>query len=393
MAATTESTIQPAESAEFQTAQIAPVVGAHLVHDIYTSAIAPLLPVLIEKLSLNLTQAGLLTTFIQFPGVLNPFIGYLADKVSLRYFVILAPAVTATLIGMIGFAPNYFALAILLFAAGVSTACFHATAPAMIGRVSGRKIGLGMSMFMAAGEAAYAVGPLLAVWVVSTWTLEGFWRIAVLGWAATLLLYLRMRGVSARVEKPGSLHEILPALTSLYLPFALFNLVRFPLSESLTTYLPTLMIMRGASLFVAGASLSILMVAGVVGVMLIGPLSDRIGRKVVLIIVTLASAGLALLFLQVSGWQALLVLMALGFFALSTNAIMMAIVQERFPSNRAMANGLYMMLNFVLRPAGTVAVGFMGDQFGLEKAMFWGALVSLLGVIPILKLPKKIDRI
>jgi FSR family fosmidomycin resistance protein-like MFS transporter len=263
----------------------------------------------------------------------------------------------------------------------------------MIGRVSGRKIGLGMSMFMAAGEAAYAVGPLLAVWVVSTWTLEGFWRIAVLGWAATLLLYLRMRGVSARVEKPGSLHEILPALTSLYLPFALFNLVRFPLSESLTTYLPTLMIMRGASLFVAGASLSILMVAGVVGVMLIGPLSDRIGRKVVLIIVTLASAGLALLFLQVSGWQALLVLMALGFFALSTNAIMMAIVQERFPSNRAMANGLYMMLNFVLRPAGTVAVGFMGDHFGLEKAMFWGALVSLLGVIPILKLPKKIDRV
>jgi len=373
----------------FQTSQVIPVVAAHLTHDIYTSSVAPLLPVLIEKLSLSLTQAGLLTTFMQLPGIFNPFIGYIADKVSFRYFVILAPAVTGTIISAIGFAPNYAALAILLFCAGISTAAFHAPAPAFIGKVSGRRLGLGMSLFMAAGELAYAIGPLLAVWAVTTWTLEGFWRLAVLGWLASLILYLRLRDVSTSVEKPGSLRAILPALPGLYLPMALFSLARYPLMESLTTYLPTLMNMRGASLWIAGASLSLLMVSGVAGVLLIGPASDLWGRKTVLIATTLATTGLALLFLNASGWWTVVILIGLGFFSMSTNPVLMAIVQERFPNNRAMANGIYMMVSFVLRPIGTVAVGLMGDSIGLEKAMFWGALISLSAIPAILAMQEK----
>ena len=61
----------------------------------------------------------------------------------------------------------------LMFAIGVSVAAFHAPAPAMIGRVSGVRIGLGMSIFMASGELARAAGPLIAVWAVATWGLEG----------------------------------------------------------------------------------------------------------------------------------------------------------------------------------------------------------------------------
>jgi FSR family fosmidomycin resistance protein-like MFS transporter len=388
MATETLPLVEPSESTEFQTGQVIPVITAHLTHDIYAASVPSLLPVLIEKLSLSLTQAGLLTSFLQIPGILNPYLGYLADKARFRYFVILAPAVTGTLISLIGFAPNYFALAILLFCAGVSTAAFHAPAPAMVGRVSGRRLGLGLSLFMAAGELAYAVGPLIAVWAVTTWTLEGFWRLMVLGWAASLMLYLRLRGVSARVEKPGSLRAILPAIPAMFLPIAAFNLLRYPLMESLTTYLPTFMSLRGASLWVAGASLSILMASAVVGVLLVGPLSDRVGRKPVLIGVTIVSAGLTLVFLNMNGWMALVTLVALGFVSQCTNPVMMAMVQERFPNNRAMANGLYMGLSFVMRPIGTIAVGLVGDAFGLEKAMLWGAIFSLLGIFAVLRLPE-----
>ena len=40
---------------------------------------------------MSLTQAGLLSTVMQIPHLLNPYIGMLADRVSVRYFVILAP--------------------------------------------------------------------------------------------------------------------------------------------------------------------------------------------------------------------------------------------------------------------------------------------------------------
>ncbi len=129
--ATTETiasaTPQDAASQEqFQSGQVLTISSGHFFHDIYTSFVPALLPVIIDKLSLSLAMAGSLTAIQSLPGVLNPFIGYLADKVSLRYFVILAPAITATLIGGLSFAPNYLSLVLIFFMTGISIAVFHA---------------------------------------------------------------------------------------------------------------------------------------------------------------------------------------------------------------------------------------------------------------------------
>ena len=70
----------------FQTRQILQIVGGHFIHDTYTAFVSPLLPLLIERLSLTLTQAGSLSVFLQLPALLNVFIGYMADKISLHYF-------------------------------------------------------------------------------------------------------------------------------------------------------------------------------------------------------------------------------------------------------------------------------------------------------------------
>jgi len=352
--------------------------------------------VLIEKLSLSLVQAGALSACLQIPSLLNPIIGYLGDKVNLRLFVILAPAVTATLLSSMGLTSNYLALILLFFCAGISIAAFHATAPAMIGRVSGQRVGLGMSLFMTGGELAYTLGPLLAVWVVTTWTLDGFWRVVVLGWAASLLLFLRLRGnangAAARPEQPGSLRLILPQLAGVFIPLALINLFRHPLMESVSTFLPTYLAGRGFSLWIAGASLSIIDLAGVPGVLLSGWISDRVGRKQVLLVASLACPILVLIFINVSGWLAFVTLLGMGFFASASMPVFLAIGQDQFPNNRAVATSLVMMIVFVLRPVGTLAVGYMGDHLGLQAAFFWSSLLSLLTIPAILALPGKVKN-
>ena len=388
---TTESITftQTEEKRSFQGLQALPILLGHFVHDIYTAAVAPLLPVLIEKLSLSLTAAGSLTAIMQIPAVLNPFIGYLADRVSVRYFVIFAPAVTATLVSLIGFAPSYLSLAILLFAAGVSTAAFHAPAPAMIARISGTRIGLGMSLFMVAGSLGYTVGPLLAVWAVSTWTLDGFWRLVFMGWATSLVLYFRLRNMPARPEKSANLRAMLPLVGGVFVPIILFNLFRNPMIECLTTYLPTYMSSQGSSLWVAGASLSIIEFAGAAGSLTMGVWSDRIGRKRVLFVGSLLTSLLMLVFLRAQGWLIGLILLALGFMGFSALPVMLAIVQEQFPNHRATANGLYMMVIFLLRPVGTLVVGLLGDRFGLQTAFLIATGISFLTLPVILTLPEK----
>ena len=378
---------ESSEDEGFETGQVLTIVSGHFVHDVYTAFIAPLLPLIIEKLSLSLTLAGSLTAILQLPGLLNPFIGYLADRVSLRYFVILAPAVTATLISSMGFAPSYFALAVILFVTGISVAAFHAPAPAMIAEVSGKRVGLGMSLFMAGGELARTVGPLLAVWAVSTWTLGGFYRIVVLGWAASLMLYVRLRNIPARPSRNGSTRAILPLLKTLFLPLLLITLFRNFMMTSLSVYLPTFMSRAGASLLVAGGALSVYELAGVAGALTSGTLSDRIGRRFILVAATLASTGILLVFLNVQGgWLQAAALLALGFTNLSTTPVLMAIVQEHLPNNRAVGNGLYMSINFLMQLLAILGVGLLGDYFGLQAAFFWSALISLLAIPPILAL-------
>jgi FSR family fosmidomycin resistance protein-like MFS transporter len=91
-----------------------------------------------------MTEAGLLTVFMQGPSLLQPFIGHLADRISLRTFVILAPAVTATMMSLLGVAPGYAVLALFLVAVGFSSASLHAVGPVIAGNLSGRSLGRGM---------------------------------------------------------------------------------------------------------------------------------------------------------------------------------------------------------------------------------------------------------
>jgi FSR family fosmidomycin resistance protein-like MFS transporter len=383
-----EVAISKTETEEFQTGEVSTISFAHFINDVYTAQIAPLLPVLIDKLSISLTAAGGLSSLVQLPALINPFIGHMADKVSLRWFVILAPAITGTLISFIGTASTPLELALILFVAGISGASFHAPAPAMIARISGKQVGKGMSFFMASGELARTIGPLLAVWAVSYWTLEGMWRLAILGWASSILLYWRLRKVPARPDNRADVRTLIPSLRTVFLPLSLIIFFRNFLNVSLTTYLPMYMSVQGASLLIAGAALSVLEVAGVAGALLSGTFSDKIGRKPILIVATIGAAAMMLFFLNAEGWILVPILLVMGFAALSTTPVLLAIVQENAPNNRALANGLFISIAFLIRPISLLVIGYLGDMLGLQNAFLISAGISLLALVPIVFIPQ-----
>ena len=66
----------PRDAGTFQTGAVLLLSLCHFVHDVYSSFLSPLLPLLIQKLSMSLTQAGLLSTVMQLPALINPWIRY-----------------------------------------------------------------------------------------------------------------------------------------------------------------------------------------------------------------------------------------------------------------------------------------------------------------------------
>jgi FSR family fosmidomycin resistance protein-like MFS transporter len=157
---------------------------------------------------------------------------------------------------------------------------------------------------------------------------------------------------------------------------------------ALAVYLPTFMSQQGASLWAAGAALSIWELAGIGGALVGGTLSDRVGRKTVLVIAMTTSSLLMFVFLNVSGWLLVPVLLALGFTSLSSTPVMLAMVQEGVSHNRAMANGLFISMTFLVRPIAAFVIGLVGDHFGLPSAFTMSTIIGLLSIPMIYFLPQ-----
>lgn len=373
---------------EFQTGRVTTISATHAVHDTYTAFLQPLLPVFKENLALSFTQAGLLTVFNQAPSVLQPLIGHLADRLTLRFVVILTPAITATGMSLLGVAPSYLVLALLLTVVGLSSATLHSVAPVIAGRLSGRNLGRGMGFWMVGGELGRTLGPLIIVGAVAFLGLGGTTWLMIGGWLTSILLYFVLGDVSARpaAEARGlPWKEALKAMGPLLVPLVGIIVVRSFMVAALTTYLPIFLTTEGAALWFAGVSLSILEGAGVVGALLGGSLSDRLGRRALLAASLVSTPALMLLFVVAAGWMRLPLLLALGLTSLSITPVIMALVQESSPQNRALANGTYMMLSFLIRSGVVVVVGAMGDLWGMRVAFIVSAILPLLG-LPFLRL-------
>ena len=187
---------------EFKIGRVVAVSSGHLTHDTFSAFLSPLLPLLIEKLSMTRAAAGSLQLFIQGPSLIQPLIGRLADRVNLRFIVILAPAITATAMSLIGIAPTYAWLALLLTIVGISSAFFHAVGPVLAGNLSGPRLGKGMSIWMVGGEMGRMFGPLLIVSIVAAMSLEQSIWIMGVGWLASVVLFFLLRDIE--ITKPAS---------------------------------------------------------------------------------------------------------------------------------------------------------------------------------------------
>lgn len=381
----------PKEQSRFSASSVTILSAAHGLHDTYSAFLPAFIPIFLQTWALNKTQAGLLTAFNQIPSLSQPFIGYLADRKNLRWVVILAPAITAVMMSLLGIAPGYGWIALLLILTGISSASMHAVGPVICGRLSGPQLGRGMSFWMVAGELGRALGPLAVVTMIQLFGLKSTPWLMVFGLAVSVLLYFRLRNIQVETHAGADLVNWKPALRSMA-PFMFgmlaVNFCGLFVTTGISTFLPTYLMETGATLWFAGASLTILELAGVMGVLISGPLSDRLGRKPVLAAVFAITPVCLFLFVQSQGWLRILMLMLLGVSSLATTPVMMAWVQESFPQYRSLANGLYMAMNFVLRSGIAVVLGWMGDRMGLQITYIISAGIMLVGILFVLLLPE-----
>lgn len=380
----------------FNSGSVLLVSATHLLHDIYSSFLAPLRPLLIEKFGITLAMASLWDLFQRIPWFLNPLLGVIAERTAARYFVILTPAITAVSMSLLGVAPSFIMVSILLFVMGISSAMFHVPSPVMIKKLSGNYTGRGMSWFMFGGEMARTLGPLVITGTVSWWGLEGTWKLIPFGLVASFILFLRLRKIHISSDFQREEKESPQYWKTIrqYLPFFFIlvgiTLFRSIMKSGLTAFLPTYFYTeKGETLWFSNSTLAVFQLAGAVGTFLSGTISDRIGRKSTLLVISILTPVLMAFFVMSSGIMSFVLLVILGFFVFAPGPVLMALVQDVSRDLPVFMNSIYMTISFVSSAVAVVFAGLIGDWLGLEKTYLISSVLAL-GAIPfVLMLRKK----
>ena len=366
---------------------IATVSVAHLVQDTYSAFLAPILPLLIEKLGMSLVMSAFLDIARKIPSLLNPFFGLLAERSDARYFVILSPAFTAVVMSLLGVANSYSMLIVLLFMAGITSTLFHIPSPGMIKASSGDKLGRGMSYYMVGGELARTLGPLIITGGVSLWGLEGTWRLMPFGIIASLILYYKLRNFefknqkfAKRREKGDAMREVKQFLP-LFGVMGGFMFFQSAMKMAVTLYLAVYLTQEGFSLWIASSALAILQFFGVIGTFISGNISDKIGRQKTLVIMSTGAALSMSMFLFSTTVYTMFPLLALlGIFMFANGPIMLSVIHELETKMPTFINSVYMSINFSVSSIVVLAMGVFGDTIGLHLTYTIAAFLAYIAI-------------
>jgi FSR family fosmidomycin resistance protein-like MFS transporter len=368
---------------KLQWKSLAVLASAHLITDAYNNFLAPLMPLLIQKMNLSLALAGSLVTIRALSSFFTqPAVGYISDRTGMRLFVLFGPLITGIFIGLLGIAPSYGVVALCLIMGGIGHSALHPQSAAMIGDIGRRRAGFFMSVWMIGGTLGMAIGPLIVTVVVSRFGLIGTTYTIVLALIITIFLIRLVPNSPVREGVPDSYslrRYLFPKIRPLALLWILV-VIRSATAMSFLNFLSVLLIQKGFPLLTSGFAVSLFTGGGAFGGFIGGTLSDYVGRKKVMLASFLLSPVFLFFFLQSHGIPSLGLLVIGGICIWGTSPVIIVSAQELVPESRTLVSSMMMGLGWGVGAILVTVTGLLGDTIGLEKALQWVLFLPLIGV-------------
>ena len=360
-------------------------IGHGLTHW-YPATFYLLLPLIGAELGLSYSQIGLIMTCNYIAAaVANVPGGVLVDTVGRKGLLM---AVSLFWIGfpylLIGFTHSYLMLLACVALVGFGNSLWHPTAIPTLARRYPERKGLVLSIHGMGGNVGDAVAPLVIGSALAAFT----WREVVVlnvvpGLVVAALLFvflgtLRLGGKRSEGETQ-SFRAYLAGLKELLRDRSLVLLstgsaFRTMTQSALLTFLPVYLANdMGYSPFWVGACLFALQAAGFAASPIAGHLSDRMGRKQILV-GSMAATALVLATMAFLGGSPVFVALVavLGFFLYATRPVIQAWILEATPRNMGGSSiGLLFGAQAIGAALGPLFGGMVADRYGLLAAFYF----------------------
>jgi MFS family permease len=383
-------------------------LGHSLTHW-YPATFYLLLPIIGKELGLSYSEIGLIMTCQYIAGaVANVPGGALVDTVGRKGLLM---ALSLFWVGfpylLMGFAHSYLMLLACVALVGFGNSLWHPTAIPTLARNFPQRKGLVLSMHGMGGNVGDALAPVVVGALLTFMT----WRQVVilnvipgLVIALVLLVFLgtlRLGGKKARKDGATheggvqSLREYFRGLAPLFRNRSLILLstssaFRSMTQNALLTFLPVYLAYEmGFSPVWVGACLFALQAAGFAAAPVAGHLSDRMGRRSIMM-TSMAMTAVVLLFMAFAGKSfAFVVFVAiLGFFLYAIRPVMQAWLLETTPKNMGGTSiGVLFGAQSLGSSAAPLLAGLIADRYGLGATFYFLAATIVIANLFILLMP------
>ncbi len=346
---------------------------AHFVHHLTMALLPPLMPFIRRDFSLSYTQAGGLITAHSIAYGISQFpAGLAGDRFGSRILLTIGVAGVALAGLMIGFAPNYIAMAVLLVVMGLAGGGYHPSAsPLVSASVKPAYRGRALGVHQIGGTMSFFLAPLIAAGIATALGWRGtFIAVAIptlcIGIAFHLILSRAGYAGTPVVRSPKTpMVTAEPGGRRRLVAFVSIGIASMVLLQSTLKFVPLYAVdVLGASEERGAALLSIAYFGGIWGGPLGGQLSDRLGRIPVMIAVGLISGPAIYLLKHVSLDVSIYAVLLLMGTAMHTGmpVVESYIISNVSPQRRSGVLGLYYTISRG-GPTITVLLGRLIDAY------------------------------
>jgi MFS transporter, FSR family, fosmidomycin resistance protein len=386
------------------------ISAGHMMTHWYPATFYLLLPLIGNELGLSFSQIGSILTCQYVAGALCNLPGGMAVDVIGRKGLLMAVALSW--IGLpyfvMGLSYSYWMLLVCAALVGIGNNLWHPTAIPLLAQNHPQRSGLVVSIHAMGGHLGDAVAPLVvgAMLTVLSWRDVMIMNVipGVIASVLMLMLLGQNGGVSVgRDPAAAKARKAAPSLAGVMslladrtvVTLSLGSAMRAMTAMTLLTFLPLFLANEmGYPPSWIGGLLFALQAAGFVAAPVSGHLSDRMGRRNI-IMASMAMSGVVLLFMAFAGRSPAFALFVafLGFFLFATRSVLQAWLLDSTPKHLGgTAIGILFGAQAVGAAIGPLTAGLIADRYGIIATFYFLAATIVIANLFILITPAETPR-
>ncbi|MEK3764241.1 MULTISPECIES: MFS transporter [unclassified Solibacillus] len=363
----------------------------HLINDTMQAVIPAMFPLLERDLGLTFTQLGMISFVLNiFASLLQPAVGFMTDKKPFPYALPIGMVSSFIGLSLLILSGQYWMILVSVIFLGIGSAIFHPEGSRVSFMAAGNKRGLAQSIYQVGGNSGQALAPLLSAFLILPFGMNGVAYILIFTSIGIFLLtkismwYKRQLDAEKKSNIKKVLVSSLPPLTKNQVKMALTVLLllifarSFYVTNITNFYVFYLIEQYGMSVERGQLFIFVFMAFGVVGTFFGGPLSDRFGRKNIILLSVIAPIPFCLALPFIPLPAVLLFLIIIGMLIMISFTVTVVYAQELVPSKIGTMAGLTIGVAFGMGAIGSIVIGKLIDEMGIHFTMNAVSVLTLL---------------